>query len=374
MAYQSTTFLIACFLNWLIQIHGIDQCPCHTPSLCKPVQIGPRSEVVAFSVYRGLWKYYDWTHLTTIALFEEQLPNIDPNLLCYAHSHHVRLVPKASFPVQQLTNKTHIDQWIKDKVKMIKTKFLDGINFDIEQSIPIISPEANDLIKFVNQTTTAIHSAFPGSLVTFDASYWPQCTIGHCYKNVAISKIVDFVITMNYDEEGSLIASANSPFRNTVYSIHAYKKAGAQMSKIVTAQPWYGYNYRCLGILIDDICHGLITRRNVKWNIQGNDDSSKSSIEYGEIEKYLNSNKTSGSKWSNSSQSPYFNYKDAKGAIHQVWYDNPKSLSIKYSYAIKSGIRGIGMWSTDFPNYVQYPKESAAMWKCIDTVLKNSKP
>lgn len=95
------------------------ECPCHSISLCKPIQAGPRREVVAFSVYRDTWKYYNWTHLTTIALFETQIPDIDPHLLCYAHSRHVRLVTHASFPVRQLSNQTHIDEWIKDKLTMV---------------------------------------------------------------------------------------------------------------------------------------------------------------------------------------------------------------------------------------------------------------
>ena len=105
-------------LTWLSQVDAINRkCPCHTTSLCRPIQVGSRREVVAFSVYRGFWKYYNWTHITTIALFEEQLPNIDPNLLCYAHSRQVRIISHASFPVTQLSNQTHVDEWIKDKLK-----------------------------------------------------------------------------------------------------------------------------------------------------------------------------------------------------------------------------------------------------------------
>lgn len=111
-----------------------------------------------------------------------------------------------------------------------------------------------------------------------------------------------------------------------------------------------------------------------RWKLPSNDDSSKGSIEYGGVQALLHSNTTSGPKWSKSSASPYLNYKNSKGEAHQVWYDDPKSLYIKYNYAIKAGVRGIGMWTADFPDYVDYPKGSAAMWKCVNDVVSKTQP
>ena len=43
------------------------KCPCEEESLCKPLQIGPRKELLAWSVDKDLWPHYNFTHLTTIA-------------------------------------------------------------------------------------------------------------------------------------------------------------------------------------------------------------------------------------------------------------------------------------------------------------------
>ena len=115
----------------------------------------------------------------------------------------------------------------------------------------------------------------------------------------------------------------------------------------------------------------MLGRREKRWKLPNADTSSKNSIAYGGIESLLHGNKTSGSKWSNTSASPYFNYKKSN-EIHQVWYDDPRSLYIKYNYAIKAGVRGIGMWTADFPNYTGFPKDSAAMWKCVNDALSNT--
>ena len=37
---------------------------------------------------------------------------------------------------------------------------------------------------------------------------------------------------------------------------------------------------------------------------------------------------------------PYFNYKDTNGDVHQVWYDDAESMAVKYRIARESGIRG----------------------------------
>ena len=44
----------------------------------------------------------------------------------------------------------------------------------------------------------------------------------------------------------------------------------------------------------------------------------------------------------NASYSPFFNYKDSKGALHQLWFDDPVSLAGKYALARQAGAGGVG--------------------------------
>lgn len=54
------------------------------------------------------------------------------------------------------------------------------------------------------------------------------------------------------------------------------------------------------------------------------------------------------------------------GVTHQVWYDDPKSLSVKFMYAIDQNLRGVGVWNTEAVNYTsQLPDDILAvreMW------------
>ena len=51
--------------------------------------------------------------------------------------------------------------------------------------------------------------------------------------------------------------------------------------------------------------------------------------------------------------------------MHQCWYDNPQSLSIKYNYAVQNKMRGVGMWEADdldYSNTQQGAKMRQEMW------------
>jgi hypothetical protein len=66
-------------------------CPCNNTELCKPITKVYRKEVFAFhwemKTKPGLWRNYNWSMITTIAVFG----NLDPDLLCHAHAHGARV-------------------------------------------------------------------------------------------------------------------------------------------------------------------------------------------------------------------------------------------------------------------------------------------
>ena len=58
--------------------------------------------------------------------------------------------------------------------------------------------------------------------MSFDVAWSPDCIDGRCYDALALSKVVDFLVVMAYDEQsqiktGECIAKANSPINQTRY-------------------------------------------------------------------------------------------------------------------------------------------------------------
>lgn len=68
----------------------------------------------------------------------------------------------------------------------------------------------------------------------------------------------------------------------------------------------------------------------------------------------------------------YFNYVNNKdGSTHQIWMDDPESLSIKYELANDRHLLGIGMWHVDCLDYSanatqQAQQDTKNMWKAME--------
>jgi hypothetical protein len=106
---------------WAATIFGVlavalAGCPCGNESYCKPLTHPPNGpELFVFTVTPGAWKAYNFTYLTTIAVFYD-LAN-DPALVCSAHMHGVRVVMLASgFNLDNLTNSDATAAWVASQV------------------------------------------------------------------------------------------------------------------------------------------------------------------------------------------------------------------------------------------------------------------
>lgn len=124
-------------------------------------------------------------------------------------------------------------------------------------------------------------------------------------------------------------------------------------SKLVLAFPWYAYNYQCAetgepprpGSDDTDWCH--VVNASILNFFGGLEVVNRKGILASAI---------GGTRWSNSTGTPYLYYRAAVGAwdsgtVHRLDYDNPASLRLKAAYAKKVGARGVGMWTADLIDY-----------------------
>ncbi|XP_064519996.1 di-N-acetylchitobiase isoform X2 [Pseudopipra pipra] len=295
----------------LLQLLGgpVGACPCRDPRLCRPVT-GTRSpEVFVFDVGKEAWKFYDWSKITTVAAFGKY----DPELVCYAHSKGSRIVLKGDVPLKEIVDPAKRAAWISHQVDLAKNQYMDGINIDIEQEVNETSPEYYALTELVKETTDAFHREIPGSQVTFDVAWSPACIDRRCYNYTGIADACDFLFVMSYDEQSQIwtdcIAKANAPYLQTLLGYEEYITMGIDPKKLVMGVPWYGYDY---------VCQNLST--------------------------------------------------DSLGHFHQVWYDDPRSISLKAAYVKNRGLRGIGMWngnSLDYSREAVAEQQTEAMWQAL---------
>jgi len=322
------------------------ECVCSPQSLCDPITVDPnRKELYVFQLLKDGWQHYDWDYVTTMAAFG----TFDPKMICTAHAHKARVVLSADFPLAQIKNLTATSDWIVSLVKKIKDTGVDGVNIDIEDELD--ATLAHDLNELIVNATSYIKLLIPYAQVTFDVAWSPNCIDKRCYDYSSIARTVDFVVVMDYDMRsqirGPCVASANSPPSLGHAGIVNFTKLGIPPSKLVLGLPWYGYDYPCIKLPNETTCEiQPVPFRGVPCS-----DAAGREKAYTELMGLLKTS-TTGLRWNQPLQSPWFNYKDAKTTQdHQVWFDNANSLKIKTNWAKSSGLRGVSMWTGDYVEY-----------------------
>ncbi|XP_064634257.1 di-N-acetylchitobiase-like [Lineus longissimus] len=339
-------------------------CPCDDPKWCDQIEKTYEKELFVFATRNDSnhWMKFDWSKITTVVLFGF----MDHKLVCYAHKHGARAVTLGNFPIANLTNLTNRTSWVKTTVSFIQDNYLDGVNFDIEE--PIAKNDTrriNALTALVAETSGVLKRLSPHYQITFDIAYTPWG--GRHYDYKGLSQVTDFQFIMAYDEHSpgpTWSAGANSDFTNTFNGIKNFVSIGIKLEQLVLGLPWYGYDYECITLTKDNVC----TIPHVPFRGINCSDAAGRQVNSFDIIPRVDTS-VSGRLWDDKSLSPYFNYKDAKtGKMHQVWYDDPVSLKLKYDYAVQLGMRGVGMWHADSLDYTDTAigiEERIATWAIL---------
>ncbi|KAJ8793491.1 hypothetical protein J1605_019325 [Eschrichtius robustus] len=171
---------------------------------------------------------------------------------------------------------------------------------------------------------------------------------------------------MSYGERSLVwsqcIAGANSPYTKTLTGYDDYIKIGINPKKLVMGIPWYGYDYTCQNLSANHVC------TTAKYPCK---DAVYRQVAYQMIMKQVNSS-TSGRLWDKNQQSPYYHCEDQAGHFHQVWYDDPQSISLKAAYVQNRGLLGIGMWHAnclDYSGDAIAKQQTEEVWKALKPKL-----
>ncbi|XP_067847000.1 di-N-acetylchitobiase-like [Heptranchias perlo] len=319
-------------------------------------------KVFVFDVGGKDWKYYDWSKVTTIAAFGPY----DPELLCYAHANQVRVVLRGVPTYKDIMDRNHQRKWINHRVNSVKRQFMDGINLDLK-----FSAENNSAIKLlitdlVAETTKKFYILIPGSQVTFNVPWSPDCIDGRCYDFLRIANSCDFLFVMSYDMQSQMwdicFSKPNAPYYQTLSGYSAYINLGIDSRKLVLGVPWYGYDYTCRQLFEGGRCVlEKIASRGAPCS-----GAAGRQVPYKEIVQHVHKSIT-GRYWDDEQKAPYYIYM-VNNTYHLVWYDDPQSISIKSAIMKKLRLRGIGMWNGNMLNYNDdhfIVKQTEDMWNAL---------
>merc|ERR1712187_704784 len=149
--------------------------------------------------------------------------------------------------------------------------------------------------------------------------------------------------------------------------LQEFLQLGIPAGKLVLGLPWYGYSYPCINSDVTDSTDAC-ELPETPWRGINCSDAAGAQYPYKEIMSILdNHTNVSEVRWDDNLLSPYFNHR-VQGQLHQLWFDDPRSLSMKYALARELGLAGVGIW--EFDEVRPLPDEhSRVMW---DTLIQHA--
>ncbi len=133
------------------------------------------------------WAQFDWKKLTTIC----PVGYFDPDLIKHAHDNDVRVVSIGNVPKEKLTDKQYRAEWVQARVKEAQQYGLNGTNLDFEDDLEEGSAEAKALTALVEELAVRFHADIPGSQVSVDVAWSPNCIDGRCFEYAKIGQVAD---------------------------------------------------------------------------------------------------------------------------------------------------------------------------------------
>ncbi|XP_078264208.1 di-N-acetylchitobiase-like [Rhinoraja longicauda] len=188
-----------------------------------------------------------------------------------------------------------------------------------------------------------------GIILGFDRAV---STDGEKYNKISV--LMQDVIKVFHEEiPGSL------KFKTCLFS---FIQKGIDPRKIVMGVSWSGYDFTCNHFREVNFCElGQHSGTKAVCSIQ-----SANAVTYEKVMQHLSKSIT-GRLWDDHWRNPYFAYLDGK-TYHEIWYDDPESISLKSTLLKKLKLRGIGMWAANDLNYSRNAwtlMQTEAMWNAL---------
>lgn len=218
--------------------------------------------------------------------------------------------------------------------KNLKSKMaaysLDGVNVDFESLRS--SDKGKAINGFMGELTQTIHTAFPGSEVSFDG---PAVNWNGYWDLKGLSDACDYIFIMGYAFSGSWsdFSASTAPLTGGSYNITntVLNQYGAvtfsQPEKLILGVPYYGQKFQTAS----DAPHAAV----------------ESSLGAAFFRSSVGGFKSYGLQWDDETQSPWFRYQSA-GKWYQTWMDNDSSISAKFALARSNNLSGVGMWALNY--------------------------
>jgi spore germination protein len=220
-----------------------------------------------------------------------------------------------------LTNQTVQNKLFDTIIATAKRYNFRDIHFDMEFLPPELREAYNNFLRKAKARLSAegllMSTALAPKTSAAQVGAWYTA---HDYK--AHGEIADFVVLMTYEwgySGGPPLPVSPLP---QVREVIEYALTEMPASKIMMGQNLYGYDWTLPFVPGGQYARAVSPQQAIVLAAQNNVPI----------------------RYDTTAQAPYFNYTDAEGKQHRVWFEDARSIQAKFNLVKELGLRGVSYW------------------------------
>ncbi|QIZ09206.1 LysM peptidoglycan-binding domain-containing protein [Priestia megaterium] len=222
-----------------------------------------------------------------------------------------------------LTNRLISTTWLRQKFvnniySLLESHDYKGVVIDFEQ---VKTKDRANLNQFIKELASKLHPAGMEVMMAVppkEGDQMPSYSAGYDYRT--LGKYLDRMFLMTYDWHWPGGPSGPIAPIDRVKATLDYAVSVVEKSKLMLGIPQYAYD----------------------WVIGTNKRSGSAYSTQHAIDLYTGYQ--SSVHYNESAAAPWFRYVDNKGNLHEVWFEDPRSLLVKFRLVRQYGLAGMGCW------------------------------
>lgn len=227
------------------------------------------------------------------------------------------------------------EQFINAAIHLMNTKGFDGLNIDFEYIGTPAKQVRDGFSSLMIGLYKAMKAQNPESILTID-TFIDAASTTRIHDIPVLAENSDGLVIMGYDfhTPSSIKPGPVAPMDGTGLTIRGLMSSyldKAPADKLILAVPYYGYDWP-------------VKQSGKGFEVIGTK-QQVNTIPYAEI---IAAGSVS-TFWDENAQVPWYTYKDGQtGQQRVVYFENVRSLSIKYDFIKKNNMQGIALWALGF--------------------------
>lgn len=282
-------------------------------------------KTLSFLTYLSLFTYGFTTGGELVPIEDEELIAIAGDFGVAPIMMLAPMTPEGNFDTQiaheMFINPEAQNNLIENIIATMTAKGYVGLDIDFEFILP---EDKQNFINFIANVQSRLSPLGLLTLVALAPKTSGEMTglLYEAHDYPAIGAIADYVLLMTY-EWGYLFGPpmATSPINN-VRRVLEYGVSVIDPNKILMGVPNYSYDWTLPFVQGESMAEALSNQESIARAAEHG-----VTIQFDEV-----------------SQSPFYEYTDASGAAHIVWFDDVRSMNSKLRLIPEFGLAGAGVW------------------------------